>query len=117
MLSSQQEKDEWDLGSFYTVVSCHGEDSSAHTVFCGRKPLKENRGKYKKREIPEGWYAEFHYRGDMFAISEAFVDDLYRWMIVKEAKPLANGIGMINCYSSGYPEVPDVRILIPVKRE
>jgi len=58
----------------------------------------------------------FNYQGDMFNIREAFIDDLYRWIMVKEAELNPNGVGMLNIYENSYPRNNSVQILIPVKR-
>lgn len=102
--------------NFYTVVNCHHQDNGEYTVFCGRRPVsKETIFEYKTRTIPAGWYVEFQYKGDMFEIREAFIDDLYRWIIIKEAELNANGIGMLNIYNMNYPNNDEVRILVPIK--
>lgn len=102
---------------FYTVVNCHGKDNGDYTVFCGKKPVQGTSVEgYRQRIIPGGWYISFQYYGDMFEISEAFVDDLYRWTMVKEAELNPNGIGMINVYSRDYPENNCIQFLIPVKK-
>lgn len=103
--------------AFYTTVTCHGDDSDNYTVFCGRKSLQgSNINGFMERKIPKGWYVNFQYHGDMFEIREAFIDDLYRWIMVKEAELNPNGIGMMNIYNNNYPENNGVQILIPVKK-
>lgn len=102
---------------FYTVVNCHGEDNGEYTVFCGRRPDEGSSVDcFQERIVPGGWYVSFQYHGDMFDIREAFIDDLYRWIMVKEAELNSNGIGMVNIYGSNYPENSGVQILIPVKK-
>lgn len=101
---------------FYTVVNCNGEDNNEYTVFCGRNPLGFSQiPSLQERTVPKGCYAVFNYKGDMFNIRETFVDDLYRWIIVKEVELNPNGIGMVNIYEKNYPENSSVQILIPVK--
>jgi len=103
--------------TFYTVVSCNGEDNGEYTVFCGRKPADASKTAYlQERIVPHGWYVNFNYQGDMFNIREAFIDDLYRWIMVKEAELNPNGVGMLNIYENSYPRNDFVQILIPVKR-
>ncbi len=102
---------------FFTVVNCHGEDNGEYTVFCGRKL---NHGltvdTFQERIVTGGWYMGFNYEGDMYDIRESFIDDLYRWIMVKEAELNPNGIGMINIYQNNYPASSGVRILVPVKK-
>jgi AraC family transcriptional regulator len=52
----------------------------------------------------------------MFDISEVFIDDLYKWLMVKEARIAANGIGMLNIYESSYETNPEVHILVPIQQ-
>jgi AraC family transcriptional regulator len=101
----------------YTTVSCHGEDSGKHTVFYGLEAERpEPDTPFELRIVPEGWYAGFFYRGDMFDISEAFVDDLYRWIMIKEVQLNPNGIGMLDIFEKDYPDTGIVKIFVPVKR-
>jgi AraC family transcriptional regulator len=102
---------------FYTVVTCSGKDDGEYNFFCGREATPNaDAGEFTVLDVPRGWYVDFSYRGDMFQIREAFIDDLYRWIMVKEAKLNANGIGMLDIYSDTYPETHAVRILIPVQQ-
>jgi len=101
-----------DCNEFYSVVSCHGDDSGKYTVFFGIKAGEEAKTYKDTRGIPAGWYACLVYRGDMADMRTTFVDDFYRWMFVKEIRPNPNGIGMINIYDA--KNIRDVRILIPV---
>ncbi|MGE5677235.1 MAG: AraC family transcriptional regulator, partial [Pseudomonadota bacterium] len=101
----------------YTTVSCHGEDSGKHTVFYGLEAERPEPGTpFDLRIVPKGWYAGFIYRGDMFDISEAFVDDLYRWIMIKEVQLNPNGIGMLDIFEKDYPDTGIVKIFVPVKR-
>ena len=52
----------------------------------------------------------------MFDVREPFNDDLYRWIMVKEAEIEPNGIGMMNIFYSDYLVNKKVDIFIPVKR-
>lgn len=100
---------------FYTVVNCHGEDDGTYTVFYGMENNESvNEVVFKSRLVPAGWYESFCYRGDMFDIREAFVDDLYRWVMVKEIKLSPNGVGMLNIYEKDYPMTNEVQILVPI---
>lgn len=102
---------------FFTIVTCSGQDNEEYLFFSGREaaPGADTKG-FSIFEVPQGWYADFYYQGDMFQIREAFSDDLYRWVMVKEAKLNANGIGMLDIYQGAYPEDPSVRILIPIQQ-
>lgn len=102
---------------FYNVVNCHGEDNGEYTVFCGRKLVSGRTAPgFMERAVPGGWYVDFQYRGDMFDIRESFIDDLYRWIMVKEAELNSNGVGMVNIYNNDYPDNNLVHILIPVAK-
>ncbi len=100
----------------YTVVSCHGDDSGDYTIFCARELQNRSESiEYKTMTIPEGWYAKFEYQGNMFDIQGPLMDDLYRWMMVNDARLNNIGIGMIDIYSSNYPVDNRVTILFPIK--
>ncbi|WP_105619024.1 AraC family transcriptional regulator [Vallitalea okinawensis] len=102
--------------TFYTLVSCHGDEEGKYTIFYGKKLLiRSNESLFKPHLIPEGWYAKFVYHGDMFSIREAFTDDLYRWIMLKEIELNPNGIGMLNIYGADYVDNGDVLILVPIK--
>ena len=103
--------------SLYTVVNCHEKDNGEYTVFYGiNYDSIEGETNFKKRIIPEGWYAAFIYHGDMFNIRETFVDDLYRWIMVKEIELNPNGVGMINIFDKDYLKTNEVQILVPIKK-
>lgn len=105
----------FDHSRFYTAVTCSGREDGEYHVFCGRQPASDgDLSAYKVLSVPEGWYADFLYTGDMFDISEVFIDDLYRWLMVKEARIAANGIGMLNIYESSYETNSEVHMLAPV---
>jgi len=109
--------DAFDHDCFYTAVTCSGREDGEYHVFCGRRPVSEGDvSDYGRLLVPEGWYADFLYAGDMFDISEVFIDDLYKWLMVKEARIAANGIGMFNIYESGYPETFAVHMLVPLEK-
>ncbi|NMC57668.1 MAG: AraC family transcriptional regulator [Eubacteriaceae bacterium] len=99
---------------FYVLVSCFGDDSGKYTVYYGKEILVEqNKLQYEKRRIPKGWYASFSYSGNLTDNRLTFVDDFYRWLMIKEVQLEDNGIGMLNIFN---PEnLQDVKILIPVK--
>ena len=102
---------------FYTIVSCGGNENGEYDVFCGRQPASDaGMINYDEYTIPGGWYVDFIYCGDMFDISEVFVDDLYKWIMVKEAEFNPNGIGMLNIYENNYPEDNKVHVLVPIKK-
>lgn len=109
--------DKFKKEKFYTIVSCGGNDNGEYNVFCGREPVSDMvRVGFDEYIIPDGWYVDFIYQGDMFDIREVFIDDLYKWIMVKEAELNPNGIGMLNIYDNNYPEVNKVHILVPIKK-
>ena len=59
-------------------------------------------------------YYDFIYSGNMFDIKEVFINDLYKWILVKDAEINMNGIGMLNIYESNYPTNNKVHILVPL---
>lgn len=100
----------------YATVSCHGEDNGEYTVFYGLERKRDNSSTpYSRRTVPAGWYAGFSYRGDMLDIRETFVDDLYRWIMVREIQLEPNGIGMLDIFEEDYYETGNVKIYVPVK--
>ncbi|MDP4095125.1 MAG: AraC family transcriptional regulator [Bacillota bacterium] len=102
---------------FYTVVSCSGKENGEYNIFCGKKAIQDvNISQYEEFAVPSGWYIVFIYNGDMFDIQEVFIDDLYKWIMVKEAELKPNGIGMLNIYESNYPDNKTVQILVPVRK-
>ena len=64
--------------------------------------------------VPGGWYVDFSYHGDMFDISDVFIDDLYKWIMVKEVEINPNGVGMLNIYRNDYWKDSAVRMLVPI---
>ncbi|HYE68326.1 MAG TPA: helix-turn-helix domain-containing protein [Anaerovoracaceae bacterium] len=109
--------DEFKQEKFYTIVSCGGNDNGEYNVFCGRQPVSDTGMiDFDEYNIPDGWYVDFIYHGDMFDIREVFIDDLYKWIMVKEAEMNPNGIGMLNIYDNNYPEDNKVHILVPIKK-
>lgn len=99
----------------YAVVSCHGEDNGEYTVFYGMEEKTDNpEAIFKARLVPGGWYAKFMYCGDMFDIRETFIDDLYRWVMVREVELNSNGVGMLNIFEKDYSSTGRVQILVPV---
>ena len=100
---------------FFTLVSCNGRDDGTYSVFCGMEadsPAPD----FAARTVPGGWYKRFLYTGDMYEIRESFVDDLYRWVMVREIELAHNGIGMLNIFGADYPSTHEVQILVPVKQ-
>jgi AraC family transcriptional regulator len=101
---------------FYAAVHCHGEDNGEYAVFYGMEAIDEGlKEGFESKMVPEGWYQRFLYTGDMYDIRESFMDDLYRWIMVKEVELLYNGIGMLNIFQDDYPSTHAVQILVPVK--
>ncbi|HWQ97425.1 MAG TPA: AraC family transcriptional regulator [Clostridia bacterium] len=108
-----------DLGlkqdAFYTVVSCGGRENGEYDVFCGKMPAGEaGLEGFDAFSVPGGWYVDFTYYGDMFDISDVFIDDLYKWIMIKEAEINPNGVGMLNIYRSDYLKDGAVRMLVPI---
>ncbi len=102
---------------FFNAVTCSGKEDGGYHVFCGRQPKPDSDAtEYEALTIPGGWYADFLYLGDMFDIREVFIDDLYKWIMVKEAKLCTNGIGMLNIFPGDYPTDPHVHILVPLQQ-
>jgi AraC family transcriptional regulator len=101
----------------YTVAACSGNDDGLYTVFCALDAASGIQGQdITEWVIPGGWYASFAYQGDMFDIREVFIDDLYKWIMVKEAELNPNGVGMLTIYPINYPQNNTVQILIPITK-
>jgi AraC family transcriptional regulator len=101
---------------FYTLVNCLGEDNGNYNVFWGMKTaVSIEDGPFLSRVVPAGWYEVFNYVGDMFDIRLSFINDLYRWVMVKEIELEANGIGMLNIFKADYAQTQAVEILVPIK--
>lgn len=99
--------------SFYSIVNCFGDESNNYNVFFGKEIVKKDYSNSFK--IPKGWYVKFKYKGDMYNIRAKFIDDLYRWIMVKEVKLANSNIGMINVYNKDYvSNNGEVIILIPI---
>jgi AraC family transcriptional regulator len=106
---------EFPIEPFYALVNCLGdEDDGNYQVFYGLEAVTTP-DHLLSRTIPSGWYEKFLYTGDMFDIRLSFVNDLYRWVIVKEIELEMNGIGMLNIFMADYPETHEVQILVPIK--
>lgn len=102
---------------FYTIVCCSGRDDWEYDIFCGREAEKSAMDQgLASFAVPGGWYVDFIYHGDMFAIRDVFIDDLYKWIMVKEAEINPNGIGMLTIYENSYPVNNGVHILVPIKK-
>lgn len=101
---------------FFNIVSCSGTEDGIYNIFCGRQfdPEMDSSG-FDRYTVPDGWYADFTYHSDMFDIREVFIDDLYKWIMVKEAELNPVGIGMLNIYPGNYPVDNTVHILVPIK--
>ena len=100
---------------FYTVVSCGGRENGEYDVFCGKTPAGEaGMEGFDAFTVPGGWYVDFSYHGDMFDISDVFIDDLYKWIMVKEVEINPNCVGMLNIYRNDYWKDSAVRMLVPI---
>ena len=99
------------IDCLYSVVNCHGDESGEYTVFFGNK--QNMKADNSIRSVPAGWYARFKYHGDLPQMLATFNDDFYRWMLIKEIQPCANGIGMISIFDGD--GLQNVQILIPVR--
>ena len=116
-LSTCQKSYQLDREKLYIVVNCHEKDNGEYTVFYGMKgESTDQETNFKTRIIPQGWYARFIYSGDMFDIRETFIDDLYRWIMVREVELNPNGVGMLNIFEKDYLETSEVQILVPIKK-
>jgi AraC family transcriptional regulator len=99
----------------YSVVNCHEDESGDYTVFFGGLfPAEFDTAKLQTRFLPDGWYACFHYYANMLDIRSTFVDDLYRWILIKEIRLSDNGIGMINLYDK--KDMNNIMILVPIEK-
>lgn len=100
---------------FYTIVSCGGRENGEYDVFCGKTPAGETGMEgFDAFTVPGGWYVDFAYHGDMFDISDVFIDDLYKWIMVKEVEINPNCVGMLNIYRNDYWKDSAVRMLVPI---
>ncbi|MDF9409617.1 helix-turn-helix transcriptional regulator [Pelotomaculum isophthalicicum JI] len=116
-LSKSQNIEHLGHDKLYSVVNCHGDDSGIYTVFFGKKAIRDTgKNRFDVRRVPGGWYAYFVYHGDMFDIRSIFVDDLFRWLKVREMELCSNGVGMLSIYGKDYLQSQDVRILVPINR-
>jgi AraC family transcriptional regulator len=101
---------------FFSVVNCQGREDDWYDVFIGRESLAS--GALKKldlRQVPGGWYACFDYQGDMLDIRSTFVDDLFRWILIKDIRLNPNGVGMLTQYEDQtYFTSQQVKIFVPV---
>jgi AraC family transcriptional regulator len=104
---------------FFSVVNCHGGDDDGYDVFIGREAcMPAERRKLDLRQVPAGWYARFDYQGDMVDIRSTFVDDLFRWILVKGIQLAPNGVGMLTRYDDEtYFTTQAVSIFVPVTEE
>ena len=101
---------------FYTLVNCHDNQQGTYTLFHGiDASSRVSKYFHESRLVPQGWFAEFTYYGDMVEMKETFVNDLYRWLMVKEVNLLKAGIGMFNIYEKDYYNSKEVKIRIPIE--
>jgi AraC family transcriptional regulator len=102
----------------FSVVNCHDGDDGTYDVFIGRECLFQSTHKRLAfRQVPGGWYARFDYQGDMVDIRSTFVDDLFRWILIKDIRLNSNGVGMLTLYDKDYFSTQAVKIYIPVLME
>lgn len=105
------------MDTLYAWVNCMGEDDGNYMVYYGLVPDGSvNHPDLLSRRVPSGWYASFTYTGDMFDVRASFVNDLYRWVMVKEIELEANGVGMLIIFRSDYPESRQVEIRVPIRQ-
>jgi AraC family transcriptional regulator len=99
----------------FSVVNCQGAEDGGYDVFIGRECLAPGHPHHLDlRQVPGGWYACFDYQGDIVDIRSTFVDDLFRWILVKDIRLNPNGVGMLTMYSEAYFSSQAVKIFIPV---
>lgn len=98
---------------FYSIVSCNGTDRGYSVFFGGIVSEEEEDQRLMSYKLYEGWYACFHYYGEMLEIRSTFVEDLYRWIILKEIELGASEVGMLDIYN--LKDIKDVKILVPIK--
>jgi AraC family transcriptional regulator len=102
----------------FSVVNCHGEEDGIYDIFIGRESLAPSQHRrLDLRLVPGGWYACFDYQGDIVDIRSTFVDDLFRWILVKDIRLKSNGVGMLMLYDENYFRKQAVKIFIPVEME
>lgn len=108
--------DHLNFNRFFSVVSCQGRDDDWYDVFIGRESLTPGTPKTMDlRQVPGGWYAGFDYQGDMVDIRSTFVDDLFRWILIKGIRLNPNGVGMLTQYEDQtYFTSQQVKIFVPV---
>ncbi len=108
--------DHLNFNCFFSVVNCQGRDDDWYDVFIGRESLIPSAPKKLDfRRVPGGWYAGFDYEGDMIDIRSTFVDDLFRWIVIKGIRLNPNGVGMLTQYEDQtYFSSQKVKIFVPV---
>ena len=104
-------------GRLFSVVNCHGEEEGVYDVFVGRERITQAVPKLDLRAVPGGWYARFDYQGEMVDIRSTFVDDLFRWIFLKDIRLNPIGVGMLTEYDASYFINQTVKIFVPVLME
>lgn len=100
---------------FFSVVNCRSGEDETYDVFVGRERLTSSEPRrLDLRQVPAGWYARFDYQGDMVDIRSTFVDDLFRWIFLKDIHLNPNGVGMLSQYDETYFTTQAVKIFVPV---
>lgn len=103
-------------GRFYTLVNCNENQQGTYSLYHGIDANSRlSKCFHESRVVPQGWFAEFTYYGDMVEMKETFVNDLYRWLMIKEVTLLNVGIGMFNIYEKDYYNTKEVKIRIPIE--
>lgn len=101
----------------FSIVNCHGEEEGVYDVFVGRERITQAVPKLDLRAVPGGWFARFDYQGDMVDIRSTFVDDLFRWIFLKNIRLNPIGVGMLTEYDASYFIDQTVKIFVPVLME
>lgn len=116
-LCASQNMEHLEHNRFYSIINCHGDDSGKYTAFFGKEAIaKDGENLLAARHVPGGWYACFTYHGEILDIRSTFVDDLYRWIMIKEIELCSNGVGMLNIFNKQSIQNQEMRILVPIKR-
>jgi AraC family transcriptional regulator len=104
-----------DQDRFFSLVNCHGKDDGTYTVFFGKQTTTTVQpSQLVQRLFPGGWYASFQYYGDLIEMRETFVNDLYRWIIIKEIALDSDRIGMISIFKTDPRYSQQVELLVPI---
>lgn len=116
-LYASQKMEHLEHDRFYSVINCHGDNSGKYTAFFGKETIaNDGENQLAVRHVPGGWYACFTYHGEILDIRSTFIDDLYRWIMIKEIELCSNGVGMLNIFDKQSIQDQEMRILVPIKR-